>query len=212
MNEFWAATAGAAIGGVATFAASWWQTRHVLKNERELTNQAANHQRVQAEMAAARETAVMLLDRLAAMRVLFGEVRYVPPMSWWRAGDRPHDPIPQPARDALRELERLDASHVHLLPPEIGDRWYALILLINEYREARVEDEDDAEAEAGVWTDALLNRAGRDTLAYLAYVQMTLVEYVRQQAIAPHVDAPVLRRPIDADDGWVLSEQFEAGT
>ncbi|MET0952621.1 MAG: hypothetical protein ABWX57_04990 [Aeromicrobium sp.] len=191
--EFLAALLGAVIGGALSLIAGIVTTNRSLKGQRELARQAADDERAAAAAASARETAVLMLDYLATMREHLGGMGDV----IWRTGSDPivtdqnyADPPEPPAVRALAALRRVSASHAALLPDAISQRWYELTLLLDEYRTALNPSADDDELR----TDATRGRAGDDVARYLAYVQKTLVTFVREQVVLPHADPPILRR------------------
>jgi hypothetical protein len=65
MSEFIAALAGAVVGGVLTFFASWRQTKRVLQHETAQARAAAEEQRREARHAVSRMAVLELLPALA---------------------------------------------------------------------------------------------------------------------------------------------------
>src|SRR5438093_581350 len=133
MENLLSALVGALVGGVLSLVGGMITTNKALKGQRELASKAAAEDRATAEAASNRETAVTLLDQLAIMRENFASLG----SRVW-AGVRPQfRPAGTPDYPAgllvLRELQRLDGSRAKLLPAQIGDRWYELVLLLGEY-------------------------------------------------------------------------------
>ena len=184
----WSTLIAVVVGGAITIGASWSEARHA----RKLATAAAKEDRDAAAAASNRETAVMMLEQLAQMHVNFGRIRESGP--WYIApvlGTNPGPPPPEnPAVGALRELQRLNSSRALLMPDSIRDRWYELTLLIDEYRDARVDGDEGERA----WSDQKVNRAGVDVVGYMTYVRQTLVTFVKTQEILPEVPPPLLRR------------------
>lgn len=191
MSEFWAAIAGAGVGGIATFWASSSQTKKVLRHERDMV-----------KAATAREAAVLLLEALARMRAnidSIGEVRHV---VHTEAFYRRLEEQPTEASGALEEITRLDTSRAQLLPEPLSRSWYELTLLLGEYRNALRSSEKDA------WPGPKLNRSGADVLAYMAFVGDALAEFVRSGWVTKARTRPVLRR--DDLETWSWGDDSDA--
>ena len=199
-TELWAALIGAAVGGLLTSRAADRQMRHErdltrqqMRHERDLSTKAFQDQRNLISETASKDTAVLLLDALADFQEHAGGLRR---MVQEGGAERNNQAVRTRAADAVSKLRTLDRSRALLLPKEINERWYALLIAIETYRDASIDP--------GGWTAEQINRAGAEALRYAAYVRETLVRFVETLEVIAHVDPPKPRRPI-TDPDWAFT-------
>ena len=189
MSEFWAALAGAILGGLATFCATWWQTKRVLSHEREMAQDAVATQRravrEEIDTEVARELFAPLIELEKAVLLL----------SLPGAGTDGTCGL-EIAHDSSVQLRDLQHSTVSLLSRrEVHDAWAQLQTLVHELASARTFTTQGRATFKDGWTDENAARAGSDVTAFIRYVRAHLIAVVDRSTPPPPVmDLPVLRR------------------
>lgn len=179
--ELWAALLGAVIGGMATFAASSWQTRQVLTHEREQAREAALEERRAARESMTRSMSYQLLTVLADVDHVVPRLAGGP--SHLRGEREARERWEHERRTALDGLSRMQASIAPLMPKPAQDCWHNLRMLVVELALAPAD-----------WGDSTIARARQDVEDYLGYVRATIVAIIDGTDLPPVLDPPVLAR------------------
>ena len=173
MSEFLAAVIGAVVGGLATFFASWWQTKRVLEHETAQARIAAHDEREAARHAVSRTAVFELLPLLAQAESVI---------------DRRNSAN----FDFLESLASAKTARVSLLPDAIQKRWAYLHTLAVQLYSA--EPAAPGVTDRTAWTLPKIARAYDDVLTYLRYVHRSLLALINEQELPPDAPMPVLRR------------------
>lgn len=189
MTEFWAALAGAIVGGLASFSGTWWQTKRVLVHERQLAQDAAKAERQAARHNLDIDTARALFPPLTELEDVVLMLSLPGAGTMGTLGhERGHK--------SLAVLRDLQNSTVSILSrDEVHESWEQLRELLGELVCARSYSSDARTTLTEGWTVELLERAGADVNAFIHYVRSQLLAAVSDTAMPPRVrDVPVLRR------------------
>jgi hypothetical protein len=189
MSEFWSALAGAILGGVTTFFATWWQTKRVLSHEREMAQAAGRLQREAVRQEIDSDAARELFAPLADLE------RVVSLLSLPGAGAKGTYGLEQ-AHATSNHLRDLQHSTVSLISrSEVRDAWAQLRTLVSELASARTYTSSGIAAFSDGWTQQNAARAGYDVEAFIRYVRAHLLAVVDNATPpAPVENPPVLRR------------------
>jgi hypothetical protein len=182
--EFWAALVGAIVGGMATFAASAWQTRRILNHERQMARDARETEAADRRRERGADAATQMIDALA---------RFV---SW-----KPHDIGHGMTNDRWTAFDRdleamrvLEGSRAPMIDAVCRNRWTSLVKLVEEFR-ARPVSEAEMTEDTGHWTREVKIQAAYDILRYGRYTRDSLIAFLDGTAVPDEITPPVLRRP-----------------
>jgi len=186
--DFVSALVGAFVGGVATFAASWWQTRRVLEHERLMVREEREAQDLERRLDDQRGAAVKMLTELA--RLLAYNPRGL-------GGGMTVQQV-QKFGDVLEALVSLGSSAAPLADRTCRERWAHLTFLAVEFARRDVVPDKTAPDQHS-WTRSTKLRAAQDLHRYGCYVRDSLVASIDGSPIPERIDPPVLAR----EDGIV---------
>lgn len=147
MSELWSALLGALVGGLIAALVAWGQTRVSLRHELELFREGLEADREAGRVAQRRVAAT---DALAAMAVLdaatphmdhrFVHYRQDSPRYLAERSDR--------ARQAMRELRRVEVASAPILGEAMQLRWNRLVVLADKASRAGEVMGDEAFTQA----------------------------------------------------------------
>jgi len=186
--ELFSALIGAIVGGGATFAASWWQTRRVLEHEITQARMASDEERRDHRLALSRTIALDLLE------VLYRLEDALPNLHLARLEYQEQGKVARGALDSLRHSEQVETS---LLIPELRHRWNDLRSIATELAYTPVRDSGHAAAmkhSDAPWDEKIRERAVKDVKAYADYVRQTILSVVDDSPLPSDAPRPHLSR------------------
>ncbi|QEN13760.1 hypothetical protein ACRDU6_14760 [Mycolicibacterium sp. ELW1] len=181
MTEMLAALLGALVGGLLAAWVGSRQTAKVLKHETDL---AATERRETQRLDEERRrtfAADQLIAALADFTTVNRDDERDPSASFVRIATTVDVHRERNGRAAA--LLEAGSSHAHALPPELRDRWGALIWMVRFNQSKQSERSEELR-----WRDA------QDLLNYIEYVRRSLSAVGGDYPMPPHFSAPDARR------------------
>jgi hypothetical protein len=152
---------GAIVGGIATFAAVWWQTGRLLDDERQRLREIFEHERGLARQAAEddRRAARAAITARAAVDLLDHAL-----YNFGRSDDNANREQAEAALDLPSEA---DATSATLLPERVQLRWRHLRRLVGQLDAAHPVPDSVTPTDPAEWTTNKIGRARDDIQAYI---------------------------------------------